>query len=189
MPVLAKNSEKAPTISEVFVDLFDEEIIVVGSDFNDPSVSLGEEGLLNVIEDTTSEIHVELPAIPDGDYTLTVSQGKYQVSYDLTIDSSSIHNHAGTYLPVGSTLACGSGYVVTGILANGSVICTDAGSNHNHAGTYLPVGSTLACGSGEKVTGILANGNVVCADDEDTTYDAQIADLTARIEALEALHP
>jgi hypothetical protein len=64
-------------------------------------------------------------------------------------------------------------------------LTVDSTGSHNHSGSYLPVGSTLTCGGSQKVTGLNAGGNVVCGADTDTTYATEIADLTARVEALE----
>lgn len=85
----------------------------------------------------------------------------------------------------------------TGLLLGGGVFSASFGAastqvaagNHNHAGSYLPIGSTLTCGGSQKVTGLNSNGNVVCGDDINTTYATEIAELIARLEALEALHP
>lgn len=100
------------------------------------------------------------------------------------------HSHTGAYLPVGTTLSCTGTQKVTGLGANGSVVCgtdvdttvtlagsgtaiTAAHSDHAHTGTYLPVGATLSCTGTQKVTGVNGvNGSVVCGNDTDSTYAA-----------------
>lgn len=85
----------------------------------------------------------------------------------------------------------------TGLLLGGGVFSASFGAastqvaagNHNHAGTYLPVSTNISCSGSRKVTGLNADGSVNCGDDINTTYATEIADLIARLEALEALHP
>ena len=81
--------DKDPQISEVFVT--DTQIVILGSNFEEPEVSLGDAGSLVLAHPAEINVLVAiLPADPmtAGDYKLTVSQGKdgkYLVSYDLTI--------------------------------------------------------------------------------------------------------
>ena len=85
------SSKKDPQIFEVFVNPEQTEVVIIGKNFpKDPEVSLGEQGLLVVINDSKTEIRAKLPpALEPGDYLLTVSNGKKykkkSMDYDLTI--------------------------------------------------------------------------------------------------------
>ncbi len=81
------------SINEVFyIEGDPDTLLITGKDFDfgDGSlvVSLGEVGDLNILSDSATEIEVEIPNLPAGDYQLTVyreggqSQGD---QYDLTI--------------------------------------------------------------------------------------------------------
>jgi len=89
MSASAFAKDKDPQISEVFVT--DTQIVILGSNFDEPEVSLGDAGSLVLAHPAEINVLVAiLPADPmtAGDYKLTVSQGKdgkYLVSYDLTI--------------------------------------------------------------------------------------------------------
>ena len=76
-----------PEIFEVFVDYDNEIIIVVGDNFDDPKVYLGDEGELLIDHSTKTEIEAQLPAVPFGDYKLTVAQGQNDknTTFDLTL--------------------------------------------------------------------------------------------------------
>jgi hypothetical protein len=63
---------------------------------------------------------------------LTVSSGGSPITTTgtLAVDFGAVaaegHNHSGTYLPVGSSISCAAGQVVTGVSAAGDVQCTGA---------------------------------------------------------------
>ena len=85
------SSKKQPEIIEVFVNSDQTEVVILGQNFpKDPEVSLGEQGLLVVLNDSKTEIRTALPpGLDPGDYLLTVSNGKKfkkkSSDYDLTI--------------------------------------------------------------------------------------------------------
>lgn len=96
------------------------------------------------------------------------------------------HSHNGTYLPLSSTLACSGSQKVTGLTAQGAVVCgndldvglagsgsaaTAARSDHTHVGTYVPV-NTARCGATQRAVGLNANGSPICEADLNTTYAA-----------------
>ena len=90
--VLAKGAQ--PQIAEVFVDTDNNQLVISGSGFDSPDVSVSLGGypdflILNTDLSTEEELVVDLPGIVGaGDYKLTVSQGrkgKNQDDYDLTI--------------------------------------------------------------------------------------------------------
>lgn len=96
------------------------------------------------------------------------------------------HSHNGTYLPLSSTLACSGSQKVTGLTAQGEVVCsndltvglagsgtatTAAHSDHTHAGTYVPV-NTARCSATQRAVGLNANGSPICEADLNTTYSA-----------------
>lgn len=77
-------------ISEIWVDSDNNQLVISGSGFDSPDVSLGAySGFLVPVSTAEDEVVVELPnALDAGDYKLIVSQGKNgndQVDYDLTI--------------------------------------------------------------------------------------------------------
>ena len=84
--------KKDPQILEVFVISNQTEVLILGKNFpKNPQVSLGDQGLLNVHPGSMdTEIRADLPpGLEDGDYLLTVSNGKKfqkkSAEYDLTI--------------------------------------------------------------------------------------------------------
>jgi len=85
------NAKPPPIITEVFIDFAagtDGEISIIGTDFANSEVRLGEyPGLLPLVHPVAADlVVVELPSgIADGDYTLTLSQGRQSDEYDLTI--------------------------------------------------------------------------------------------------------
>ena len=79
-----------PQISEVWIDTDNNQLVISGSGFDNPDVSLGAyAGFLPPVSSSADEVVVELPDPVDaGDYKLTVRQGKGgkdQDYYDLTI--------------------------------------------------------------------------------------------------------
>jgi hypothetical protein len=88
LPALAKPSQL--TITEVFVDFDNEQIIIAGEYLDGvgiPTVLLGDDPTpLVLVSYSGSQVVVELPpSLPDGDYRLTVSTGRATDTYDLTI--------------------------------------------------------------------------------------------------------
>lgn len=87
--VLAKG--ETPQISEVLIDLDNNQLIISGSGFDNPDIRLGGYPDLLTLDSEVSDANflvVDLPdAVDAGDYRLTVSQGKKgkdQDDYDLT---------------------------------------------------------------------------------------------------------
>lgn len=81
-------AKTAPIITEVFIDFAAGEISIVGSGFTGSEVRLGEYPTpLPLVQPVAADlVIVELPVgIDDGDYQLTLIQGKQSDEYDLTI--------------------------------------------------------------------------------------------------------
>ena len=104
--VLAKGAE--PQISEVMIDLDNNQLIISGSGFDNPDVKFGGyEELLTLDSDLSDEnfLVVDLPiGVGAGDYRLTVSQGKKgkdRDDYDLTIGAVGPQGEQGLQGPVG----------------------------------------------------------------------------------------
>ncbi|MFC1776845.1 IPT/TIG domain-containing protein [Pseudomonadota bacterium] len=116
-PAIAKPEQpKKPVISEVFVDTTsaspDTLITIIGSNFDNPDVSLGTQGFLTVTDWDETMIEVETPVELDGDYKLTVSQGingKNTDEFDLTISSGGGVGPQGPVGPPGPAGASSTG--------------------------------------------------------------------------------
>ena len=107
--VLAQNAK--PEITEVFVDTENNQLIISGSGFDSPDVSVNLGGYPDALTldtdlSTAEELVVDLPDnVGAGDYKLTVSQGKKgkdQDDYDLTIGAIALAGPAGPAGPPGA---------------------------------------------------------------------------------------
>lgn len=88
-PLLAKN--KDPIVTEVYVDLDANEMHIIGEEFDEPKVRLGNyPSNLNLISGNDDLLVVELPAgLVEGSYVLEVENKKNKsTNFDLTIAST-----------------------------------------------------------------------------------------------------
>lgn len=88
-PLLAKN--KDPIVTEVYVDLDANEMHIIGEEFDEPKVRLGNyPSNLNLISENDDLLVVELPAgLVEGSYVLKVENKKNKSTlFDLTITST-----------------------------------------------------------------------------------------------------
>ena len=150
MSASAFAKDKDPQISEVLVA--GDQVFIVGSNFDEPEVSLGKFGLLllNGIQSPDLIVAYLPDPIEPGDYQLTVSQGnksKVQVDYDLTIGA------VGPQGPPGADSTVPGPQGDPG--ADGTI---GPQGEKGDPGLTLPI----TCESGEALNGIDVDGLPVC---------------------------